>query len=112
MLEAFGQAFSLEDDVTLIIKTFDNPHNTISESLTAWQKKNPDFPQVVIIKEDLDEGSLKSIYEQCDVLVAPSCAEGFGLPIAEAMLSGMPAIVTDWSGQKDFCDSTNSWLVD
>ncbi|WP_345829045.1 glycosyltransferase [Pantoea sp. BRR-3P] len=112
MLEAYGQAFSREDDVTLVIKTFDNPHNTISESLEAWQKERPNFPEVIIIKEDLDESSLKSIYEQCDVLVAPSCAEGFGLPIAEAMLSGMPAIVTNWSGQKDFCDSTNSWLVD
>lgn len=112
MLEAYGQAFSFEDDVTLVIKTFDNPHNTISESLAACQQKRSDFPHVIIIKEDLDESSLKSIYEQCDVLVAPSCAEGFGLPIAEAMLSGMPAIVTDWSGQRDFCDSTNSWLVD
>ena len=112
LLEAFGQAFSREDDVTLVIKTFDNPHNTISESLAAHQKNRHDFPQVIIIKEDLDEGSLKSIYEQCDVFVAPSCAEGFGLPLAEAMLSGMPAIVTNWSGQNDFCDSKNSWLVD
>ena len=40
------------------------------------------------------------------------CAEGFGLPIAEAMLSGLPAIVTNWSGQLDFVNSQNSWLVD
>lgn len=112
MLEAYGKAFSCKDDVTLIIKTFDNPHNNISDSLAALREKYCDFPEVVIIKEDLEEGNLKSIYEQCDVLVAPSCAEGFGLPIAEAMLSGMPAIVTGWSGQKDFCDLTNCWLVD
>ncbi len=33
-------------------------------------------------------------------------------PIAEAMLSGLPAIVTNWSGQLDFVNSQNSWLVD
>lgn len=41
--------------------------------------------------------------------VAP---KAFGLPIAEAMLSGLPAIVTNWSGQLDFVNSQNSWLVD
>lgn len=112
MLQAYGKAFKHSDDVTLIIKTFHNPHNTIKQKLDALKKDNANFPHVIIIEEDLDESLLKSIYEQCDVLVAPSCAEGFGLPIAEAMLSGLPAIVTNWSGQKDFCDATNSWLVD
>ncbi|WGK55939.1 glycosyltransferase [Pantoea sp. SS70] len=112
MLDAYERAFNYEDDVTLIIKTFDNPHNNITDSLAIRQKSNPNFPNVLIIKDDLDEADLKSIYQQCHVLVAPSCAEGFGLPIAEAMLTGMPAIVTNWSGQKDFCDEENSWLID
>jgi len=112
MLKAYGKAFKRNDDVTLIIKTFQNPHNNIQQSLDALKRENLNYPHVIIIEDDLEEAALKSIYEQCDVLVAPSCAEGFGLPIAEAMLSGMPAIVTNWSGQKDFCDATNSWLVD
>ena len=37
---------------------------------------------------------------------------GFGLPIAEAMLLGLPVITTDWGGQKDFCNDKNSWLID
>jgi glycosyltransferase involved in cell wall biosynthesis len=39
-------------------------------------------------------------------------SEGFGLPIAEAMLLGTPVIVTNWSGNVDFCNEGNSYLVD
>jgi len=44
--------------------------------------------------------------------VAPSRAEGFGLPIAEAMLSGLHVIATGWSGQMDFCNAGNADLID
>ena len=56
--------------------------------------------------------NLKSILFQSDGLVAPSFGEGFGLPIAEAMLLGIPVITTSWGGQLDFCNTKNSWLID
>lgn len=112
MLQAFGDVFTRADDVSLVIKTFPNPHNDIGLQLKALQATNANFPDVQLIEEDLDAGSLKSLYEHCHVLVAPSRAEGFGLPLAEAMLSGLPIITTAWSGQLDFCNEENSWLVD
>ncbi|MFI8029186.1 glycosyltransferase [Serratia marcescens] len=112
MLAAYGAAFTGEDDVSLVIKTFPNPHNEIQAWLTQAQKRHVNYPHSIIIEQDMPEQELKALYEQCDVLVAASCAEGFGLPIAEAMLSGLPAITTGWSGQLDFCTQENSWLVD
>lgn len=112
MLVAYGAAFTAKDDVSLIIKTFANPHNEVQAWLKEAQKQHVNYPDVIIIEQDMPEQELKALYEYCDVLVAPSCAEGFGLPIAEAMLSGLPAITTDWSGQLDFCTQENSWLVD
>jgi glycosyltransferase involved in cell wall biosynthesis len=112
LLKAYGQRFSSTDDVTLIIKTFTNPHNEVNTLLLAEQALNPAFPEVVVIEDDMDEAALKALFEQCDVLVAPSRAEGFGLPLAEAMLSRLPVITTGWGGQIDFCNKQTAWLVD
>jgi glycosyltransferase involved in cell wall biosynthesis len=112
LLDAYGKSFTIKDEVTLIIKTFENPHNKIYQWLAERKEQNSIFPDVVIIEDDLSNEELKALYQSCDVLVAPSCAEGFGLPMAEAMLSGLPVITTAWGGQLDFCNDSNSWLVD
>lgn len=112
MLAAYGATFSASDDVSLLIKTFANPHNDIREQIAACRAANPRFPDVHVIEGDWSDADLKALYEHCHVLVAPSRAEGFGLPMAEAMLSGLPVITTNWGGQTDFCAAANSWLVD
>ena len=112
LLAAYGMAFSQDDNVSLIIKTFKNPHNNVHRWLAAAKADHPNFPHVVIIEDDLTDGELKSLYEQCDALVAPSLAEGFGLPLAEAALSGLAVITTRWGGQQEFCSDETAWLID
>ncbi|WP_404401327.1 glycosyltransferase [Pelagibacterium halotolerans] len=112
MLEAYGRAFTANDDVALVIKTFPNPHNEVQKWLTAARADREDYPEVVIIEDDLSDAQLKALYLQSQALVAPSKAEGFGLPLAEAMLSGLAVVTTNWSGQLDFCNQQTAWLVD
>ena len=112
MLQAYGDVCSLADDVSLVIKTFPNPHNDIHERIAACRAANPQYPDVHVIEADLSDADLKALYQHCHVLVAPSRAEGFGLPLAEAMLSGLAVITTAWGGQSDFCTDHNAWLVD
>ena len=45
-------------------------------------------------------------------MVQCSRAEGFGLPIIEAMAMGIPSIVTPWSGPRDFVSEKNSFYVE
>ena len=112
LLEAYCNKFTNNDDVSLIIKTFENIHNNIDIQITKLKKNNPDFPHIIVLKEDLNNKEMSYLYSICDVLVAPSRGEGFGLPIAEAMFFDLPVITTGWGGQTDFCNSSNSFLLD
>ena len=112
LLKAYGRAFKGSDDVSLIIKTFANPHNEVNHWLAEAARGHADFPEVIIIEGDISDAQLKHLYASCHALVAPSRAEGFGLPMAEAMLMGLPVITTAWGGQLDFCTPQTAWLVD
>lgn len=112
LIMAYGFAFSINDDVTLIIKSFPNPHNNIHKLLEIARAGNDNFPHVIIIEDDLSSSKIKYLYDQVNCLVAPSKAEGFGLPLAEAMLQGISVIATGWSGQLDFCSIDTAWLID
>jgi len=112
LLEAYARVFSVNDEVTLVVKTFPNPHNTVAEQIRILQGKHADCPRIVLIDEDMMDSELKDLYLQCDVLVCPTRGEGFGLPMAEAMWLELPVIVTGHGGHTDFCTPDTAWLVD
>jgi glycosyltransferase involved in cell wall biosynthesis len=111
LLRAYAKAFSSADDVTLVLKTFPNIHNTVARQLTELRRSDPRCPDVVLIDEDLPPSQLLDLYQQCHAFVAPSRGEGFGLPLAEAMWFELPVITTEAGGQSDFCTEDTSWLV-
>lgn len=55
---------------------------------------------------------LASLYKGCDCFVLASRGEGWSLPLIEAMSMGMPAIGTRWSGNLEFMNDDNSYLID
>jgi glycosyltransferase involved in cell wall biosynthesis len=112
LLDAYTTAFTAQDDVVLIIKTFPNPHHAIERQINALQQRKPDCPAIHLINEDLTIGQINSLYQQADALVMPSRGEGFGMPMAEAMLWNVPVIATGHGGHTDFCTAATSWLVD
>jgi glycosyltransferase involved in cell wall biosynthesis len=59
----------------------------------------------------MDVRSLASLYRSCDVLVAPSRAEAFCLPVLEAMASGLPSVVPDGGAMDDFCPEAARYSV-
>jgi len=111
LLDAYAKTFSKDDDVVLIIKTFPNPHNNVEELLQEL-RKDENAPEVELINKDLDESYISWLYQNTDALVAPSFGEGFGLPMAEAMLFHLPVITTAFGGQSDFCTKNTAWLID
>lgn len=49
----------------------------------------------------IDDQKLAEIYNAFDVLLSPSKAEGFGLPILEAQACGVPVVTLNVTGMKD-----------
>jgi len=56
----------------------------------------------VSVVTDPDDESLAELYRGALALVYPSEAEGFGLPVAEAMASGTPVIASELDGIREF----------
>jgi glycosyltransferase involved in cell wall biosynthesis len=111
LLKAYFAEFTGKDPVRLVIKTFPNPHNTVAEEIKKIQKSTADAPEVIHIDCDIPPAETRGLYESADVLVSPSRSEGYNLPAAEAMVFGIPVIVTDYGGHLDFCDDSTAWLV-
>lgn len=112
LLEAYCSTFTSSDDVCLVIKTFPNIHNDIEEQILNQKIKNINCPKIELINEDLEEAYIVDLYKRCNCLVAPSRGEGYGMPMAEAMLFGLPVITTGYGGQVDFCNDNTAWLID
>tara|TARA_B100001996_G_scaffold131444_1_gene99942 strand:+ start:1208 stop:2434 length:1227 start_codon:yes stop_codon:yes gene_type:complete len=49
----------------------------------------------------VEEEDLIALEQHCDALLFPSAAEGFGLPVVEAMASGCPVLVNDLGAQNE-----------
>ena len=60
----------------------------------------------------LDPVEFARWWSEGDVYMSLHRSEGFGLPLAEALCGGMPVVATGWSGNIDFMDATNSYLLE
>jgi glycosyltransferase involved in cell wall biosynthesis len=111
LLESYFAAFDRDDDVTLVVKTHPNPHNDVAEQLDALRVRFPNGPHVCWINRDLDRSALDALYELADVYVHPARGEGFGLPVAEAMLAEVPVIATAAGGLADLVNSETAIVI-
>lgn len=111
LLKAWVRAFTLDDGVELIIKTFPNPHNDVEEQLQALRRTHVRMAPVRVINQDVEPEKLRDFYKEADVMVLPSRGEGYNLPALEAMAAGLPVIVTGQGGQRDFCGPSQARLL-
>jgi glycosyltransferase involved in cell wall biosynthesis len=111
LLRAFARAFRRGDDVALVVKSFPNIHNSIAAQLEAIYREDPDAPEIVHIDRDIPPQELLALYRSSHALVHPSRAEGFGFPVAEAMLLGLPVIAPSSTGLADFCTPETAFVI-
>ena len=110
LIEAFKRAFAPGEGPQLLIKTLNAPLRPMSEEELLWATHGR--PDIHIVDRSLTPAEKDALIAGCDCYVSLHRSEGFGLTMAEAMAIGKPVIATGYSGNVDFMDESNSFLVD
>jgi glycosyltransferase involved in cell wall biosynthesis len=118
-----------EGVTTLVVATFVERKNT-HVAVAAWKRAfaddptarlivkarfgygnyTPDDSRILLVDESEPTRGIAHWYERADVLLAVG-SEGFGLPLVEAMATGLPAIALDSEGQGDTCADAEGLLL-
>jgi glycosyltransferase involved in cell wall biosynthesis len=109
-LEAYQRAFgSQPNGVYFILKV--NRGTFRPDVMKAIERHADNNPSIILKEGYLDRPFLNALINSCDCFVSLHRAEGFGLPLAEAMYTGKPVIATGWSGNMDYMNARNSFPV-
>ncbi len=109
-LQAFISAFAPGfEDVRFVLKVSNlNKFPASQKEILGLAGK---YPAITVIDEYLSRDDVMDLMSASDVYVSLHAAEGFGLTLLEAMALGTPVICTGYSGNMDFTNDANSWLV-
>ena len=114
LLDAYRAAFTCRDDVVLIIKDLPRQSIYIDEGLGGIIRQiraDPGAPEILHLQTAIGPEELPGLYTACDCLVHPYRAEGFGLPVLEAMACAIPVITTAGGSTDDFCPPEHVCLI-
>jgi glycosyltransferase involved in cell wall biosynthesis len=101
VVKAFKEEFKGKKDVFLVLKDT-NPVLPFPANI----------PQVIEIHATFDRQKMRELLYFSDCMIFPTRGEGFGLTPFEAMATGLPAIVTGWSGPTDYVDKEDTLILD
>ena len=104
LLKTNGAAFSILDREECLKKI----NEIKSKFPTDW-----DLPSVYLLHGDLSKEEMNKLYNHPKIkaMVSITHGEGFGRPLLEATMVGLPVIASGWSGQLDFLDKEKSMLI-
>lgn len=109
VIQAFRRAFPPESGPQLVIKSVNGERH--SQELDRLREAARARSDITVIDGYWSESRRYAAFAACDAYVSLHRAEGFGLTIAEAMALGKPVIATAYSGNLDFMNAENSYLV-
>lgn len=91
MVKCFQEAFPKDSNVELILKTRER---FIPEAI---KKVSTQDQRIKIIEKTISEEGLRTLYYNTDAFLYLSLGEAFSFPPRNAIATGMPTLVTDWS---------------
>lgn len=109
LVDAFERAFRPGEGPVLVIKSINADKRVAdAERLRLRAAARPD---ILLLEEYLDPAARDALVARCDCYVSLHRSEGLGLTMAEAMAWGKPVIATGYSGNLQFMNEENSFLV-
>lgn len=94
---AFQRAFPKERNVRLILKT---QYGHLGRGHMPLIRDD----RIVVINETWSRSQLIRLLHDADCFLWPSKGEGFGLPPLQAMLTGLPVVMTTHTGMAEYYD--------
>jgi glycosyltransferase involved in cell wall biosynthesis len=114
-IKAFQAAFTSDEKVKLILKTHNRDFVVDKKQIAVWDEITHlmhNDKRIIVINETLKYEELLTLKSGCDCYVSLHRSEGWGFGVIEAMGLGVAVITTNYSGNLEFCNADNSWLVD
>jgi glycosyltransferase involved in cell wall biosynthesis len=108
LIEAFKKAFVPSEPVRLVIKCVNEQFSPAEYA--AMKTLAAGYP-ISIYSGYWTAAEMQELMAACDAYVSLHRSEGAGLTISEAMSIGKPVIATDWSGNTDFMNVSNSFPI-
>ena len=104
ILKTSGATFSVMDREDCLSKI-----NYIKSKFPSEWK----LPNVYLLHGSLSDDEMNKLYNHPKVkaMVSLTHGEGYGRPLQEASMVGLPVIASAWSGQMDFLSDTDSLLL-
>ena len=102
LLRAYCEEFKDSDDVLLLLSIFNRDPDVDVQAQIAALDLPPGPPITILLNPEFKDHQMGSLYRSADCFVLPTRGEGWGMPVLEAMASGLPVIATAWSGPADF----------
>ncbi len=111
LLAAFAAAFGNDPKVQLVLKADFFLQNEQAQRALEALVQSTGLSNIQLIWGSLSSSELLALYSACDAFVFPSRAEGWGLPLIEAIASGMPVISTAYSGHSEYLSALGDRFV-
>jgi glycosyltransferase involved in cell wall biosynthesis len=109
LIAAFCREFAPHEPVELVLRCILTGREPPVEARIAALPRP--HPPITGISASLDPADLVELYRSCDAFVLPTKAEGWGLPIVEAMACGLPVIVTSYGAPAEFLDDSVAYPI-
>tara|TARA_R100000008_G_scaffold83924_2_gene70097 strand:- start:2504 stop:4567 length:2064 start_codon:yes stop_codon:yes gene_type:complete len=123
LIKSFTAEFGNNEDAVLIIKTYGGPEGD-KESIARDVKmlrhsllmdgplnSPPSVNNILLIPGFIAIEKIRWLYQQASIFALFSRGEGFGLPIAEAIMSKKPVMVSAEGGHVDYINPENAFFV-